>query len=147
MQTLVERGHVDDDAGVNGGLGMPGLNGFLWHHAPRLTGVLYGVDTEVWNPARDPYLAARYDADDLAGSCLDAFRVSDTSGVSRALTLHRASPRVGSGLGPVCRVLERQHVERVPRTVQHCGAITGQPTQRATVLVRESGLGTRSRIR
>ncbi|MSP17475.1 MAG: glycogen synthase, partial [Myxococcales bacterium] len=44
-----------------------GLDGFLRHHAPRLTGVLNGVDTEVWNPARDPYLAARYDADDLAG--------------------------------------------------------------------------------
>ena len=46
---------------------MPGLDGFLRHHAPRPTGVLNGVDTEVWNPARDPYLAARYDADDLAG--------------------------------------------------------------------------------
>jgi starch synthase len=32
-----------------------------------LVGILNGVDYEEWDPAHDPHIAARYDADDLAG--------------------------------------------------------------------------------
>ena len=45
-------------------LGM-GLDGLLRHRAHALTGILNGIDTEVWDPAADPHLAARYDADRL----------------------------------------------------------------------------------
>lgn len=37
-----------------------GLDGLLRHRAGRLTGVLNGIDDKLWNPARDPHLAARY---------------------------------------------------------------------------------------
>jgi starch synthase len=44
-----------------------GLEGLLRGRADRLTGILNGVDTEVWNPATDPLIAAPYDIDDLTG--------------------------------------------------------------------------------
>jgi len=37
-----------------------GLDGLLRHRADRLVGILNGIDTDVWNPARDPHLAARF---------------------------------------------------------------------------------------
>ncbi|MBA4072402.1 MAG: glycogen synthase GlgA [Gemmatimonas sp.] len=39
-----------------------GLDGLLRHRTDVLTGILNGIDTEVWNPATDPYLASSYDA-------------------------------------------------------------------------------------
>lgn len=39
-----------------------GLDGLLRQRAEVLTGILNGIDVEVWNPATDPYLASRYDA-------------------------------------------------------------------------------------
>jgi len=44
-----------------------GLDGVLRARAGRLVGILNGVDYDVWNPATDAYLAARYDAADLRG--------------------------------------------------------------------------------
>lgn len=42
----------------------------------RLTGILNGVDYSVWNPATDPHLPARYDAEDPSNKarCKAAFR-------------------------------------------------------------------------
>lgn len=40
-----------------------GLEGVLRARADRLTGILNGIDTKVWNPAADPYLATPYSAD------------------------------------------------------------------------------------
>lgn len=39
-----------------------GLDGLLRHRADAVTGILNGIDTEVWNPATDSHLVARYDA-------------------------------------------------------------------------------------
>ncbi|HZS39709.1 MAG TPA: glycogen synthase GlgA [Polyangia bacterium] len=44
-----------------------GLDGFLRARADRLTGILNGVDYDVWNPERDPHLPARYSAERLDG--------------------------------------------------------------------------------
>jgi len=44
-----------------------GLDGLLRMRAARLSGILNGVDTAVWNPATDPGIAQRYDAARLAG--------------------------------------------------------------------------------
>ena len=47
---------------IQGGeMGM-GLDGLLRHRAEALTGILNGIDTDVWNPAADSHLTARYDA-------------------------------------------------------------------------------------
>ncbi len=39
-----------------------GLDGLLSHRADVLSGILNGIDVEVWNPAADPHLASPYDS-------------------------------------------------------------------------------------
>jgi starch synthase len=43
-----------------------GLEGILRARQDRLAGVLNGIDTDLWNPATDTAIAARYDAETLA---------------------------------------------------------------------------------
>lgn len=43
-----------------------GLQGLLQHRSDRLSGVLNGIDTEVWNPASDPYLEHQYNRRNLS---------------------------------------------------------------------------------
>jgi starch synthase len=38
-----------------------GLEGLLSHRGARLSGILNGIDTDVWNPATDPLIAAPFD--------------------------------------------------------------------------------------
>lgn len=42
-----------------------GLQGLLAHRAAALSGILNGIDTDAWDPARDPHIAAHYDAKTL----------------------------------------------------------------------------------
>lgn len=44
-----------------------GLDGLLRSRQKDLVGILNGVDYDEWNPATDPYLAARYSLNDLDG--------------------------------------------------------------------------------
>jgi len=44
-----------------------GLDGLLRARANDLSGILNGVDYDVWNPSHDEYLAANFTADDLSG--------------------------------------------------------------------------------
>lgn len=44
-----------------------GLDGALRSLGRRYSGILNGIDTAVWNPATDPFLPARFDAQDLSG--------------------------------------------------------------------------------
>lgn len=44
-----------------------GLEGVLQVRKDRLVGVTNGIDYNVWNPAADPHLPARYSAEDLSG--------------------------------------------------------------------------------
>ncbi len=44
-----------------------GLEGLFQERASELYGILEGVDYSRWDPARDPYLAAPYDQDELEG--------------------------------------------------------------------------------
>ena len=47
--------------------GGAGLDGLMRFRAADLMGILNGIDEDVWNPARDPAIAAPFDADDLRG--------------------------------------------------------------------------------
>ena len=46
--------------------GGAGLDGLLRHRHYDVHGIINGIDAELWNPATDPRLAARFDADRLA---------------------------------------------------------------------------------
>lgn len=43
-----------------------GFQGLLQHRAQDLTGILNGIDTEVWDPSTDPYLPVNYDVSNLS---------------------------------------------------------------------------------
>ncbi len=51
-----------------------GLEGVFEQRADDLRGILNGIDDETWNPATDPYLAERYDAEHPGGkrACREA---------------------------------------------------------------------------
>lgn len=50
------------------------LDGLLRSRRDAIVGIVNGIDTEIWDPARDPALAAAYDADALGGkaACKEA---------------------------------------------------------------------------
>ena len=54
-----------------------GLEGVLTQLGSAFSGILNGVDYDIWNPATDPVIAAAYDAADLAGKqiCRDRLLV------------------------------------------------------------------------
>ena len=54
-----------------------GLDGVVRGRGADVSGILNGIDPEVWNPARDPAIAQRYDARALAGkrACRTALQV------------------------------------------------------------------------
>lgn len=47
-----------------------GLEGVLRERRDRLSGIVNGIDTETWNPERDPLIPARYSAEDLSGKAV-----------------------------------------------------------------------------
>jgi len=44
-----------------------GMHGVLQERAADLHGIINGIDQNIWNPATDPWIAARYDRENLAG--------------------------------------------------------------------------------
>jgi len=72
-----------------------GLDGLLRARADRLHGILNGIDTDEWNPASDPHIAARYDADHPEG------KAACKAALQRELGLRPAARR------PLCGVVAR----------------------------------------
>jgi starch synthase len=52
-------------AEIQGDEGGMGLGGLLRERSKVLSGILNGIDTSVWNPETDPYIAARFSAKEL----------------------------------------------------------------------------------
>ncbi|MDQ7040342.1 MAG: glycogen/starch synthase [Rhodothermus sp.] len=44
-----------------------GLQGVFQQVAPKMRGILNGIDPDIWNPATDPLIFANYSVDELAG--------------------------------------------------------------------------------
>ena len=63
-----------------------GLEGVLMEKQDRFSGILNGVDYNIWNPARDSFIARTYTHEDLAGKAAckeDLQEDRSTSGLSR----------------------------------------------------------------
>jgi starch synthase len=93
-----------------------GLDGVLRARAARLVGILNGVDDDVWNPATDPHLAARYDAADLRGKarCKAALQAELGLAVRADLSL----------LAVVSRLAEQKGLELLGRALPQLLATT-----------------------
>jgi starch synthase len=61
-----------------------GLEGVLRNRAATVTGILNGVDYDVWNPANDPFIAARYSPLDLSQKAKDKADLLATFGINNA---------------------------------------------------------------
>jgi starch synthase len=71
-----------------------GLDHLLREHEAKLTGIINGIDTEVWDPATDPHLPETYDADDVEGKA-----------AVRAAALERVG--LPDGPGPLLAIVSR----------------------------------------
>lgn len=58
-----------------------GFDGVLRARAHDVHGILNGIDTEAWNPATDTLLAARYDADSIAGRAANKAALQERFGL------------------------------------------------------------------
>lgn len=59
-----------------------GLDGVLRARAAHLHGFINGIDTAVWNPAADPFLAAPYDAEALDAKARNTAALREDCGLS-----------------------------------------------------------------
>jgi starch synthase len=64
MATTVSPTHARELRTAEGGFGLQEVYNWL---GDRFTGVLNGIDQDVWNPANDSCIAAHYDSDNLDG--------------------------------------------------------------------------------
>lgn len=58
-----------------------GFDGVMRASRDRLTGILNGIDTDEWDPRRDPHLPQPYDRDDLGGKAAAKRALLDTYGL------------------------------------------------------------------
>ena len=82
-----------------------GLEGLLSRRAVDLTGILNGIDTETWDPARDAHLVSRYDSARLAA------KRPNKSALQRELGLAERDDT--PLLGMVSRLVEQKGVDLV----------------------------------
>ena len=61
-----------------------GLEGLLRARADRLSGILNGIDVDVWNPGRDTYIAKRYSATRFADKAANKAALQKATGLPRA---------------------------------------------------------------
>jgi starch synthase len=96
-----------------------GLQGLLGTRSQVLSGILNGVDTDYWNPATDPHLAQRYDAERLAGKRANKRALQATLGLA---------PDDNLLLGMVTRLVEQKGVDLVADLAE---TLVGLPVQLA----------------
>jgi starch synthase len=81
-----------------------GLEEVLRGRSDSLHGILNGIDTDVWNPASDPYLPANYSAANLSGKAvckkalLDTFALPHEAGIPLMATIARLVDQKGFDL-------------------------------------------------
>jgi len=86
-----------------------GLDGLLRERAGALTGILNGVDYGVWNPVRDPHLAAPYGPADRSGKT----RCRDDLVAGLALKAEPATPIAGM----ISRLTEQKGIDLVVEAI------------------------------
>lgn len=80
-----------------------GLEGVVQQRVEDLSGMINGIDTEMWNPATDPMLPGHYSADDLGGKKLCRAELLKEHGFDPLFS--------GPIFGMVCRLTEQKGVQ------------------------------------
>ena len=80
-----------------------GLEGVVQQRVEDLSGMINGIDAEVWNPATDPMLPGHYSADDLGGKKLCRVELLKEHGFDPLFK--------GPIFGMVCRLTEQKGVQ------------------------------------
>lgn len=92
-----------------------GLEALLSHRSNRLTGILNGVDYNLWNPARDTYLKHNYNAHTISDKVLNKLKLQRSSG----LPANEKIPLIGL----VGRLAEQKGIDLIlaalPHLLQH----------------------------
>lgn len=95
-----------------------GLEGVLSARQSVLSGILNGIDTDVWNPATDPALARNYDADSLAGKAANRAEICTRLGLDPA---HK-----GPLFCVISRLTEQKGLDALAEAIPHLVASGGQ---------------------
>lgn len=82
-----------------------GLDGLLRARSPDLHGIINGIDTETWDPATDPHLAANYSAPDSRSKALNRCALA----ADMALDIDSDTPL----LGFIGRLVEQKGVDLI----------------------------------
>ena len=90
-----------------------GFDGILRARAADLTGILNGIDTDEWDPARDPFLPRPFDAGDPAGKRDAKAAVLGRYGLS---TDHAAMAR--PLIGMVSRMVDQKGFDLIAATLE-----------------------------
>jgi len=80
MATTVSPTHAAELCTADGGFG---LHQHFEHLGSRFVGILNGIDYSLWDPSRDPYITARYEAKDLAPKARCKSALQRTYGLPR----------------------------------------------------------------
>jgi len=77
------------------------MEGLLKMRAAQLSGIINGIDTSEWNPATDPLISSRFDADELAARAGNTQALSERFGLDQTVNgplfgmLGRMTPQKG----------------------------------------------------
>ena len=83
-----------------------GLDGLLRWRAACLSGILNGIDTQIWNPANDPSLAAHYDARRTKGKAANKAALQRRMGLEQREDIPL--------LGVISRLTEQKGLDLLP---------------------------------
>ena len=113
--TTVSPSYAAEIATPEGGMGLDGL---FRARADRVLGILNGLDTDIWNPATDPALAAPFDAEHLA------LRAANKSMLARATGLDERSDALLFGL--ISRFTWQKGIDLILAAIETIITINGQ---------------------
>jgi len=105
-----------------------GYAGILQHLRHKLSGILNGIDTRVWDPANDPHIAANYDCD----SDLEEARYLNRKALLEALG---AEPRAAAARAPVIGFVGRLvHQKGIDLLIEAIPKLVRQTTVRFAIV-------------
>ncbi len=99
-----------------------GMQGLLQTRGARLSGILNGIDTDIWNPATDPHLVRNYDAGNLAAKAENKRALQTQMGLEQ--------DEAALLLGIVSRLTDQKGVDLVLEALPE---LLGRPVQLAVL--------------